>query len=100
MKALNTTKYQKGTKHSTQKCGDVEILYQKEFKLTPKYLQLAIDGPPHNRIFTMGVLDKNGDIIARGTGKTKKEAEQEASRLALIYYDETFNVDSDSEIEL
>jgi len=75
-------------------------LYQKEFKLTPKYLQLAIDGPPHNRIFTMGVLNKNGDIISRGTGKTKKEAEQEASRLALLYYDETFNVDSDSEIEL
>ena len=75
-------------------------LYQKEFKLTPKYLQLDVNGPPHNRIFTMGVLNKDGEIISRGTGKTKKEAEQEASRVALVYYDNSFNVDSDSEIEL
>ena len=75
-------------------------LYQKEFKLTPKYLQLDINGPPHNRVFTMGVLNKDGEIIARGKGKTKKEAEQEASRLALVFYDNSFNVDSDSEIEL
>jgi ribonuclease III len=75
-------------------------LYQKEFKVTPKYLQLDIKGPPHNRIFTMGVLDKDGEIISRGNGKTKKEAEQEASRLALIYYNESIAVDSDSEIQL
>ena len=74
--------------------------YQKEFKLTPKYLELDIQGPPHNRIFTMGVLNKDGDIISRGIGKTKKEAEQEASKIALIYFDSNFNVDSDSEIEL
>jgi len=75
-------------------------LYQKEFKLTPKYLELDIQGPPHNRIFTMGVLDKNGDIVARGEGKTKKDAEQEASRLGLKYFDSSFKEDSDSEIEL
>ena len=75
-------------------------LYQKEFKLTPKYIELDIQGPPHNRIFTMGVLDKNGDIIARGTGKTKKDAEQEASRVGLIYFDSSFKEDSDSELEL
>lgn len=75
-------------------------LYQKEFKLTPKYLELDIQGPPHNRIFTMGVLDKNGDIVARGNGKTKKDAEQEASRLGLKFFDSSFNEDSDSEILL
>jgi ribonuclease III len=75
-------------------------LYQKEFKVTPKYLQLGVQGPPHNRVFTMGVLSKDGDIISRGSGKTKKEAEQEASRLALSYYDESFNEDSDNEIQL
>ena len=46
------------------------------------------------------VLDKNGDIIARGTGKTKKDAEQEASRVGLIYFDSSFKEDSDSELEL
>lgn len=75
-------------------------LYQKEFKITPKYLELDIEGPPHNRIFTMGVLDKNGEIIARGKGKTKKDAEQEASRIGLIYFDSSFEQDSDSELEL
>ena len=75
-------------------------LYQKEFKLTPKYLELDIQGPPHNRIFTMGVLNKDGNIIARGEGKTKKDAEQEASRKALVFFDSSFNEDSDSELEL
>lgn len=62
--------------------------YQKEFKITPKYLELNIDGPPHKRIFTMGVLDKDGNILARGTGKSKKEAEQLASLNALKFFDE------------
>ena len=62
--------------------------YQKEFKITPKYLELNIDGPPHKRIFTMGVLDKDGNILARGTGKSKKEAEQISSLNALKFFDE------------
>ena len=36
----------------------------------------------------MGVLDKDGNILARGNGKSKKEAEQIASLNALKYYDE------------
>ena len=75
-------------------------LYQKEFKVTPKYLELDIQGPPHNRIFTMGVLDKDGNIISRGEGKTKKDAEQEASRKALVFFNSSFNEDSDSELVL
>jgi dsRNA-specific ribonuclease len=62
--------------------------FQKEFKITPKYLELNINGPPHKRIFTMGVLDKDGNILARGSGKSKKEAEQIASLNALKFFDE------------
>jgi len=62
--------------------------YQREFKLTPKYLELKVDGPPHNRIFTMGVLDKLGNIIGRGVAKSKKEAEQLSSLEALKYFGE------------
>ena len=62
--------------------------FQKEFKITPKYLELNIDGPPNKRIFTMGVLDKDGNILARGSGKSKKEAEQIASLNALKFFDE------------
>ena len=60
--------------------------YQKEFKITPNYLELKIEGPPHNRIFTMGVLDKLGNIIGRGVAKSKKEAEQFASLEGLEYF--------------
>jgi dsRNA-specific ribonuclease len=41
------------------------------------------EGPSHDRIFTMGVLDTKGGVIASSAAKNKKEAEQEASRLAL-----------------
>ena len=34
----------------------------------------------------MSVLDKNGEVLAIGEGRTKKKAEQMASRKALIYY--------------
>lgn len=62
--------------------------YQREFKITPKYLEVNTEGPPHERIFTMGVLDKQGKIIAKGKGKSKRDGEQEASRKALEYFEE------------
>lgn len=60
--------------------------YQKEFKITPEYIELNIQGPPHQRIFTMGVLSKSGDILGRGVAKSKKEAEQQASLDALKFF--------------
>lgn len=65
--------------------------YQKEFKITPQYTELKIEGPPHKRIFTMGVLSKTGEIVGRGVAKSKKEAEQRASKDALKYYGENTN---------
>ena len=44
---------------------------------------MNVEGPPHDRIFTMGVLDLSGNVIAKSTARNKKVAEQEASRLAL-----------------
>jgi len=66
--------------------------YQREFKITPKYLELKVEGPPHKRIFTMGVLDKNGNIVGRGVAKSKKEAEQKSSLEALKYFGEEINM--------
>jgi len=60
--------------------------YQKEFKLTPEYVSISVEGPPHNRIFTEGVLDKDGDIISKGVGKKKQDAQQHASLGALKYF--------------
>jgi ribonuclease-3 len=46
------------------------------------YEVVDADGPPHNRRFT--VEARRGDkALARGQGRSKKHAEQEAARLAL-----------------
>ena len=46
--------------------------------------EVEVVGPPHDRVFTMGVLDPNGAVIATATARNKQVAEQEASRLALL----------------
>jgi ribonuclease-3 len=47
-----------------------------------EYVTINVDGPPHERTFTCAaVLD--GEQIGAGTGRTKKEAEQQAARQTL-----------------
>lgn len=62
-------------------------LFQATYHIPPKYVEVHAEGPPHDRIFTMGVQDPEGRIIATATSRNIKEAEQEASRLALITLD-------------
>lgn len=57
--------------------------YQGRWHQPPRYKEVDVVGPPHDRIFTMGVLDIDGTIVATYTARNKKVAEQEASRLAL-----------------
>ena len=45
------------------------------------------EGPPHDRSF-VAVAEVRGEAIGRGTGKTKKSAEQEAASEALDAMDE------------
>jgi ribonuclease-3 len=45
------------------------------------------EGPPHDRSF-VAVAEVQGDEIGRGSGKTKKSAEQEAASQALESMDE------------
>lgn len=47
-----------------------------------EYTLLSESGPDHNKSFTMNVL-LNSSEIGRGTGRTKKEAEQSAAKSAL-----------------
>lgn len=58
--------------------------FQQHFKVTPNYNFVSEEGPPHDKIFTMAVCDEKGNIIGKGKAKTKKEAEQIASRYGLI----------------
>lgn len=57
--------------------------FQSEYHQPPKYKLVHEEGPSHDRTFTMGVLSVTGAVIATATAKNKKEAEQNASKLAL-----------------
>jgi len=57
--------------------------FQALYHVPPRYKEIQVVGPPHDRIFTMGVLDPSDNVIATSTARNKKVAEQEASRLAL-----------------
>ena len=59
--------------------------FQSHWHQPPKYKEVEVIGPPHDRIFTMGVLDIQGNVLAQYTARNKKVAEQEASRLALEF---------------
>lgn len=48
-----------------------------------KYVILSEGGPDHSKVFTAGVV-YHGREIGRGSGHSKKEAEQQAAREALL----------------
>ena len=58
--------------------------YQANYHTPPKYKEVLVEGPLHDRTFTMGVLSPEGNVIATATARNKKVAEQEASRRALV----------------
>ncbi len=49
---------------------------------SPVYKVLHDEGPPHAKIFTIGVF-VNEELLSEGTGKSKQEAEEEAAKAAL-----------------
>ncbi|MFA4884553.1 MAG: ribonuclease III [Desulfotomaculaceae bacterium] len=48
-----------------------------------QYMILREEGPDHHKIFTAGVIYK-GDLVGSGSGRSKKEAEQQAAKSALL----------------
>ncbi len=56
---------------------------QKTYKTLPKYSLSHEKGPAHDKTFRVDLL-LNGEILAKGEGKSKKEAEQKAAKEA--YY--------------
>lgn len=55
---------------------------QAQGRPVPGYRVAAESGPDHDKRFDVAVV-VDGGVLATGSGKTKKEAEQEAARLAL-----------------
>ena len=48
-----------------------------------QYTTLKVEGPPHDRFFTAAaVID--GEVLGTGDGRSKKDAEQEAAKEALL----------------
>lgn len=60
---------------------------QEKFKVSPDYRILEEQGPDHDKNYTSGVF-LNGELIAKGVGHSKQEAEKDAAQKAL----ETMNV--------
>ena len=62
--------------------SQLQELIQARQQVTPGYHIVEASGPEHNRHFTAEVR-VGDDLLARGSGRSKKEAETEAARLAL-----------------
>ena len=62
--------------------GALQEHLQKDGGDAPTYAIVAQDGPPHDRTFEAAV-SRYGVELARGVGKTKKQAEQAAALAAL-----------------
>jgi ribonuclease-3 len=56
--------------------------YQDKFKKLPSYKVLSETGPEHNKVYVVGVFD-NDKKLGDGSGKSKKQGEEEAARSAL-----------------
>ncbi len=63
--------------------------YQKYYDgYTPKYVVVKTEGELPDVIYTMGVLDIDGNIVGEGTDTSKKQASQIAAKVALEKYNE------------
>ncbi len=56
--------------------------YQDKFKKLPSYKVIDETGPEHDKVYQSGVYDGK-KLLATGTGKSKKQAEESAAREAL-----------------
>ncbi len=59
-----------------------EIVQQRSSEQV-QYIILKEEGPDHHKTFTAGVLFK-GELAGRGKGRSKKDAEQQAAKSALL----------------
>lgn len=64
--------------------------------ITPTYKLVETQGPPHDRTFVAQVF-AGTQALARGTGRTKKEAESQAAKTTLSRLGEFFGLGVDDE---
>jgi ribonuclease-3 len=71
-----------GLRSSDYKTELQELVQRRKGEQKLKYAMLGASGPDHERVFTFRV-SLNGEQIGIGTGRSKKEAEQNAAKQAL-----------------
>jgi ribonuclease III len=60
----------------------LQELAQSRLRSTPRYRVVAERGPDHSKIFEVET-ELRGEVLGKGTGRSKKDAEQAAAKLAL-----------------
>jgi ribonuclease III len=63
--------------------AELQEFIVKKTKNLPEYRLLDVQGPPHERTFTVAVFIDN-ELLGQASGKTKRNAEQEAASRALL----------------
>jgi ribonuclease-3 len=66
----------------------LQEITQARFRRTPAYAVEGEDGPDHDKTFHVAVI-LDDRVLARGSGKSKKAAEQDAARKAVERLEET-----------
>jgi ribonuclease-3 len=75
--------------------SELQNLVQASLKMPPRYRLLARAGPPHARRFKV-TAEVGGQILGRGNGNSRREAEAAAARVALAYLRDNHNILSPS----
>ena len=73
------------TKSYKDSKSELQEIIQEKLRVTPSYKVIEENGPAHKRTFTVGVYF-GSELIARGEGLSKQEAELEAAKNALNGY--------------
>jgi ribonuclease III len=60
----------------------LQELAQSKLRATPRYRVVAEHGPDHSKTFDVET-ELRGEVVGRGAGRSKKDAEQAAAKLAL-----------------
>jgi ribonuclease-3 len=68
----------------------LQELAQSRLRSTPRYRVVCEHGPDHSKIFEVET-DLRGEVLGRGSGRSKKDAEQAAAKLALDALSQRFS---------
>jgi ribonuclease-3 len=80
---LNATQGYSGIANNNDGKTTLQIKLQRKGPVSINYALTMEEGPPHDRTFYIDVL-RNDEVIGSGVGRSKKDAEQNAARDALI----------------